>query len=181
MNVLFATDGSDSATRAQNLISSILWPDPTRIRVLHVAPTFAGDLGPEGQYAAAHEQLRQSISDVLLATTRALNPFGQAVTVAVVSGRPASVIVDEAHAMPADLLVLGTRGRSAIAAALLGSVVAEVVDHAPRPVMVARSERISGVVLEHDVRCGATGAYDDDHVVRGEERSTRADGEKACE
>jgi nucleotide-binding universal stress UspA family protein len=57
--------------------------------------------------------------------------------------------------MPADLLVLGSRGRGAVTAALLGSVVAETVDRAPCPVLVARSERINGVVLAHDGSAGA--------------------------
>jgi len=155
MNVLFATDGSDSATHAQNLVGSTVWPAPTTIRVLHVAPTFAADLGPEGQYAAAHERLRQSITHELVGTTRALDASGRAVEVSVVVGRPASVIVDEARAMPADLLVLGSRGRSAFTSAMFGSVVAETVDHAPCPVLVARGERITGVVLAHDGSAGA--------------------------
>lgn len=77
------------------------------------------------------------------------------VEIVVVLGRPASLIVDQARTMPADLLVLGSRGRGAVTAALLGSVVAETVDRAPCPVLVARSDRISGVVLAHDGSAGA--------------------------
>ena len=39
----------------------------------------------------------------------------------------------------ADLLVVGSRGRSRIAAALLGSVSKHVIDHAPCPVVVVKS------------------------------------------
>jgi nucleotide-binding universal stress UspA family protein len=155
LNVLLATDGSDSAMHAQNLVDSIAWPDPTTIRVLHVAPTIATDFDPERRYAATEERLRDSISNTLLTTTRSLRGSGRVVEIVVVVGRPASMIVDQAHAMAADLLVLGSRGRGAVTAALLGSVVAETVDHAPCPVLVARSERIDAVVLAQDGSVGA--------------------------
>jgi nucleotide-binding universal stress UspA family protein len=155
MNVLFATDGSESATHAQNLVASISWPVSTRFTVLHVAPSFAADLGAEGQYTAAHEALRRSIERELAVTKRALSASGRDVVTAVIEGRPASVIVDQARAMAADLVVLGSRGRGALAAAVLGSVAAETVDYAPCPVLVARGENVTGVVLAHDGSAGA--------------------------
>ena len=162
MNVLFATDGSESAKHAQNLVASIAWPASTRIMVLHVAPSFAADLGPEGQYTAAHEALRRSIERELVATKRALSASGRDVVTAVIAGRPASVIVDEARAMAADLVVLGSRGRGALTASVLGSVAAETVDYAPCPVLVARGEKVTGVVLAHD---GSPGARQAEAVV----------------
>ena len=52
--------------------------------------------------------------------------------------------------MPADLIVIGHRGHSRWESALLGSVSAEVVDHAPCAVLVARDDRIGPVVLADD-------------------------------
>jgi nucleotide-binding universal stress UspA family protein len=43
-----------------------------------------------------------------------------------------------ALAQDADLVVVGTRGRGNIAAALLGSVSNHVVQHAPCPVVIVR-------------------------------------------
>lgn len=65
------------------------------------------------------------------------------------------MIVDDAREIEADLVVLGSRGHGAVASALLGSVAAEVVDYAPCPVLVARSDRLTGVVLAHDGSPGA--------------------------
>ena len=65
-------------------------------------------------------------------------------------GRAASLIVEAAREMPADLIVIGHRGHSRWEAALLGSVSAEVVDHAPCAVLVARDDRIGSVVLADD-------------------------------
>jgi nucleotide-binding universal stress UspA family protein len=60
------------------------------------------------------------------------------------------MIVDEAQRFHADLVVLGSRGRRAVAAALLGSVSAEVVDRAPCPVLVARGRTLTRLVLADD-------------------------------
>jgi len=65
-------------------------------------------------------------------------------------GRTASLIVEEARDMPADLIVIGHRGHGRWESALLGSVSAEVVDHAPCAVLVARDDRIGPVVLADD-------------------------------
>ena len=46
-------------------------------------------------------------------------------------GRPASLIVQEARDFAADLIVVGHRGHGTIETMVLGSVSAEVVDHAP--------------------------------------------------
>jgi len=54
----------------------------------------------------------------------------------VVPGNPAAVLVDQA--IDADLLVVGHRGRGAIASACLGSVGLHCVLHAPCPVVVVR-------------------------------------------
>lgn len=55
-----------------------------------------------------------------------------------VDGDAASVL--EGEAATADLLVVGSRGRSGIASVLLGSVSRHVVDHAPCPVVVVKAE-----------------------------------------
>lgn len=54
-------------------------------------------------------------------------------------GKPATKIIDAARNWPADLIVMGTHGRNALANALLGSVTQEVLRHAPCPVMVLRA------------------------------------------
>jgi nucleotide-binding universal stress UspA family protein len=55
-------------------------------------------------------------------------------------GNPAAKIVEAARSWPADLIVMGSHGRNAIANVLLGSVAQEVLHHAPCPVMVVRAQ-----------------------------------------
>lgn len=55
-------------------------------------------------------------------------------------GKPATKIIDAARNWPADLIVMGTHGRNAVANILLGSVAQGVLHHAPCPVMVLRAQ-----------------------------------------
>jgi len=57
----------------------------------------------------------------------------------VVAGNPADEIVAYADSVDADLIVIGSRGRGAVAGALLGSVSRDVLHEARRPVVVVRS------------------------------------------
>jgi hypothetical protein len=52
----------------------------------------------------------------------------------------AEEVVDLAEELEVDLIVVGTRGRSAIDRALMGSVSDSIVRHARCPVVVARSQ-----------------------------------------
>jgi len=53
-------------------------------------------------------------------------------------GAPAGVIEDTARAVGADLVVVGTRGRSGLAHVLLGSTAERVLRGAPCPVLTVR-------------------------------------------
>lgn len=60
--------------------------------------------------------------------------------VAVRSGDPRTILLEEARSRGTDLLVVGTHGRSWLAHALIGSVAEAVVRAAPCDVLVARLE-----------------------------------------
>jgi len=55
-------------------------------------------------------------------------------------GRPANKILEYAEAIKADVIVMGTHGRSGLAHMLLGSVAEEVTRAAPCPVLTIRPE-----------------------------------------
>jgi nucleotide-binding universal stress UspA family protein len=54
-------------------------------------------------------------------------------------GHPASVIEEEAERLGADLIVIGSRGRSGLKHLLLGSIAERVVQKAPCPVLTVKS------------------------------------------
>jgi nucleotide-binding universal stress UspA family protein len=56
----------------------------------------------------------------------------------ILEGSPADAILDVARTHGGDLIVVGSRGRSAVTGAVLGSVSSDLVHRADRPVLVAR-------------------------------------------
>ena len=61
------------------------------------------------------------------------------VEMAVCEGYAATVIVEEAAARHADLIVIGTHGRSGLKHLLLGSIAERVVQKAPCPVLTVKA------------------------------------------
>ena len=66
--------------------------------------------------------------------------------------RIASVIVDEARRWPADLIVIGTHGRSGFSRVLFGSVAEGVVRTAHIPVLLIRATLGTFFVSSHGAR-----------------------------
>jgi len=60
--------------------------------------------------------------------------------------RPSEVIVEQAIAWPADLIVLGTHGRRGVTRVMLGSDAEQVLRAAPVPVLLVRYAEASGGV-----------------------------------
>lgn len=155
MKILFATDGSPSAQRAQTLLASLKLPPDTDIEVLNVDPVYdENDLPPDG-LAELHRLLREDTDKELDAVRVSLSAPGRTVTTSVRFGRPGGAIVEAAERSAADLVVVGSRGHGQFLSALLGSVAAEVVDRAPCPVLVARAASITRVVLAVDDSAGS--------------------------
>jgi nucleotide-binding universal stress UspA family protein len=158
MRILLAIDGSPSADRALDLVAALPWRDGGRVRIVSVAPSRAEILGVPWSIAGpssiveAEDDVLRVHRDTLADAERELRSVRSDLVIepVLLRGRPASVIVDEARDMSADLLVVGHRGQGRWASALLGSVSAEIVDQAPCPVLVARDDRIGPVVLADD-------------------------------
>lgn len=69
---------------------------------------------------------------------RTLRDHGWRVEVVAREGFPPEIIVEEAKLEEADLVVIGTHGRSGLSHLLLGSTAERVVQHSPCPVLVVR-------------------------------------------
>lgn len=166
MRILLAVDGSVCSDHATNLVASLPLPPDSAVRVVAVLQPFADALALS--YAAAgdasanmeseEERDARHLREAIGRAETALKRDGLAVDGFLVRGRPASSIVDEAAGMNADLVVLGSRGHGTIATMVLGSTAAEVVDHAPCPVLVARSDALGRLVFADDGSPSARGA-----------------------
>ncbi|MEP7039956.1 MAG: universal stress protein [Chloroflexota bacterium] len=137
MRIVVGVDGSDASLTALGLVTGTIWPAATQFRLVT-----AHELPLESSVVAPNDSLDE------LAGRLRHNGY-QSETVAV-RGRPADVLLSEADELHADLVVVGSRGLSAAASVLLGSVSATLVDHAPCPVLVARGEAVTRILLATD-------------------------------
>lgn len=151
MRVLIATDLSSHAEDALALVAGLAMPAGSAVRIVHVVEPFPAinALAPAEMLTLAAEGEREIMTEL----DRKAAMFRErafVVQTALVIGRPADMIVDEAQRFHADLVVVGSRGRRRVAATLLGSVSAEVVDRAPCPVLVARGRALTRLILAED-------------------------------
>jgi nucleotide-binding universal stress UspA family protein len=157
MKILLAIDGSSASDRAIELVSTMRWPAGSHVQLIHVGDALLGVYaGMPGVVVSAEaveadieadRERRQKLLDE--AGARLVAP-GRSVATQIIEGRPASSIVEAARAAEADLIVLGSHGRGALASAVLGSVTAEVIEYASTPVLVVRTEKVSRLVLADD-------------------------------
>ncbi|MCC7416778.1 MAG: universal stress protein [Acidobacteria bacterium] len=138
--ILCPTDLSEPSARALAHAAAIArWYD-AKLTVLYVVPTFDPMLVPpialEGSAQTLYPPTRE---EVLASVRRFVERAGAAAVareIAADSGQPAGTIVDRAGSMPADLIVMGTHGRSGFDRVMIGSVAEKVLRKAVCPVLV---------------------------------------------
>jgi nucleotide-binding universal stress UspA family protein len=142
---LFAADFSERSRQAFRLASSLADETKTRIFVLHVVNRSdvviqPGGLGDFGMPVGALGQGRED-HETLLARLRAFYAPHRAIDVsyAVRDGQAADEILDMADETGADLIVMGTHGRTGLERLLTGSVAETVLRGARCPVLALRS------------------------------------------
>jgi nucleotide-binding universal stress UspA family protein len=146
MKILLAVDHSKYSEAAIKEIAARPWPARSTVRVLSVVeplPPPAAELWYDGRGSLdlAHKELRQRAEEFVKRIVTRLKKKRLRVEAAVRDGHPRTAIVDEARKWRADLIVLGSHGRTGLKRLLLGSVAASVVGHAPCSVEVVRLKR----------------------------------------
>jgi nucleotide-binding universal stress UspA family protein len=138
MKILLAVDDSKFSKAAVQAVIAHHQKPGLEVRVLHAAEPPALLMAPEmAEYIPPQESAEQANAIVAKAADE-LRAAGVNASTAVLQGDPKSVILDEAAAWSADLIVLGSHGRKALERFLLGSVSEAVVRHAPCSVEVVR-------------------------------------------
>jgi nucleotide-binding universal stress UspA family protein len=143
MRILLAVDSSEHSNAAMKSISERPWPAGSTVRVLCVAQMYTPLPIPEG--ALNHEEITQSFlkeaQAVLDRATAKLDAHGLTIESLVRQGDPRREILEEAKAWGADLIVVGSHGRTGVERWLLGSVAEHVVRHASCSVEVVRQPK----------------------------------------
>jgi len=133
--ILFATDFSPASNVAFNVAGALARDYKARMIVLHVIEPnrvgfseFGGYIGPDEDKGTAMNLLR------------AIKAPAPTITIEhrLLEGDPAAVIAETAEETGADLVVMGTMGRSGLTRLVMGSVAEEVLRRSPCPVLTVR-------------------------------------------
>lgn len=147
MKILLAVDDSKFSQVAIQSVLHTARPQETEVRVLHVLePIEPLLMSPETPtwtalpvYAEMMEQRRQHATELVKRAAESLKAAGfKACSYAVEGGIPKLAIVDEAKKWGANLIVLGSHGRTGLDRFLLGSVSEAVARHAACSVEIVR-------------------------------------------
>jgi nucleotide-binding universal stress UspA family protein len=161
-NILCPIDFSETSTRALTYATALArWYD-AGLEVLHVVPALevhgdeartagADETGPASA-PGTREQLIERIERAMAAAGGSDLKPGALVQ----EGRAHEGIVLRARALPADLLVMGTHGRSGFNRVLLGSITEKVLRQVACPVLTvppAASQKAEGAVAFKKILC----------------------------
>jgi nucleotide-binding universal stress UspA family protein len=142
-HILLATDFSATSTAALDLAKTIARRFGASLHLLHVLEdpyvtgAFAADVYAPPPPGLRESWLKNAEATIATLVTEAETRTLQATT-EVTFGPIAGTIVDRAAALGADLIVMGTHGRGAVAHLLMGSVAERVVRTAHCPVLTTR-------------------------------------------
>jgi nucleotide-binding universal stress UspA family protein len=136
--VLLATDGSPDATLAARSTIELCERTGSELHVVHV-----GEYVPMILAYTEEEpiELQRNAERLLEEQVESIRAAGGTVAGAHLRlGRPAEQIIDLSEELGVGIIVVGSRGESALRRAVLGSVSEDVVRYAHCPVFVVRAE-----------------------------------------
>jgi len=147
MKILLAIDGSPCSERAVEEVARRPWPADSQVRVVSVVeppmPLVSEPyMGAVGYFEEAERLKREQAVKVLESAMAKLRggdgSTGPQVSTEVLTGSPKRIIVEEAEAWGADLIVVGSHGYKSWERMLLGSVSQAVAAHAECSVEIVR-------------------------------------------
>ena len=135
MSGSFSTDADHALEHAIGLAQQF----QSRLTLLHVVFLYLPG-SAEASFPAYTAQLKREADQQLQEPRNRAEEANVAVAAFTEMGVPADKIVEVARDRHADLIVMGTQGRTGLPHFLLGSVAERVVRLAPCPVMVTRKD-----------------------------------------
>ena len=137
--ILLATDFSPASAGAALRALKLARASRARLWIVHVLEPVAEAHGVRWAYREMEAELRAGAHKSLRRLQERARKAGVRASCLLVTGAPQKGIVRAARAQRADLVVVGTHGRTGVAGVLLGSVAARVIAAAPCPVLAVRS------------------------------------------
>ena len=137
-HILLATGGSAHSLRAEAEARRLAKALGSRLTLLGVVPLSPAAL--DAAFPLHHELHHERITQALEAAAERCQADGLAAETLLKTGTPGPIIVQVAQELGCDLIVLGRRKLSLVAAAVLGSVSDYVVRHAPQSTLIVQPE-----------------------------------------
>lgn len=144
MKVLLAIDGSQSSEATLHALIAMARPKETEVRLLHVVelwPVHVHSAEWDRELSVARRAMWTRAEEIVARAARKLEDAGFSVTTAVVEGDPRTDLIDAASEWHADLIMVGSHGRTGLSRLLMGSVSDAVASHAPCSVQIVRTAR----------------------------------------
>ena len=135
-NVVWASDGSAQADRALEYATALARRENAVIHIVHVIERLSGPRVGSQPMRADEQEIQAKIEGQADALRNEQGIDTRSYMVASAAGAAAKHILEIARSHNADLIVVGSRGHSAIAGAVLGSVAQRLLHLAPCPVFV---------------------------------------------
>lgn len=139
-SILVPIDFSGCSEKALNFAVRFARQFGARLVLLHVAPSYA-DPYFVTEFGPLQTDVVRASEDRLQTLARDVVPGDLKVQSLVRLGRPATTIVNTAHELGIDLIIISTHGYTGIRHVVFGSTAENVVRHAPCPVMTIRAKR----------------------------------------
>ncbi len=136
--ILVPVDGSKHAEKAVEHAIALAKSFGSKMVLLHVVDTRQFHTIDSESARRFHAELRHIGDRILSDMAKKVKAAGVEAEVKLREGVPVTEIVMEAEELRADLIVMGTRGLTGTAYAVLGSTAEQTIRWAPCPVMVIK-------------------------------------------
>ncbi len=143
-NILVATDGSHHSNAAASVAIGIAKRCNARLIAVSVVPYESisplGIVHSEMQWGLVTEESRKAAENNLKSVKEISEKEGVKIEELILEGRPYEAIVNAAKEKRADLIVVGSHGRTGLDRLLMGSVTERVIGHAECAVLVVKAK-----------------------------------------
>lgn len=149
--IMLATDFSEGSLQAADMALSLMKMSGATLKVVNIATTLSSTLGAEGALYSSAVDMEQINDEIVSDARKRLEEFtnehlrgpaaeaaGRIDTEVIQAPLPYEAITEAAERLQADLIVLGTHGRSGLRRVLLGSTAEHVLRTATVPVLTTR-------------------------------------------
>lgn len=150
MKILLATDGSDCARAAVDLLLSLPLPQHTEVKVVTVVKEIIGvderrELGEDQlkTFESARRSAEEEANGLLATEAERFREAGWAGSTELLFGHAAKEIVNAAASFSADMVVVGSHGMNGVRRFLLGSVSDQVLKYSACSVLIVKPTEMS--------------------------------------